>query len=121
MSTEEKQVRMLLKAVIYHYHGLDETEKIDLEKTASNLDAQEELKWALEFVSSDYITSFDRAREHVANIIGDYPRDKRVDLINMVWESNNIKGYVTEMEATAMIKFARDWHVEKELVELVMR
>ena len=39
----------------------------------------------------------------------------------MVWESNNLKGYVTEMEATAMLKLARDWKVEKELVDLVMK
>ena len=39
----------------------------------------------------------------------------------MVWQSNNLKGYVTEMEATAMLKLAKDWHVEKELVELVLK
>ena len=39
----------------------------------------------------------------------------------MVWESNNVKGYVTEMEATAMLKLAKDWNVEKELIELVLK
>ena len=39
----------------------------------------------------------------------------------MVWESNNIKGYVTEMEVTAMVKLARDWKVEPELVTLVLK
>jgi hypothetical protein len=39
----------------------------------------------------------------------------------MVWQSNNLKGYVTEMEATAMLKLARDWNVEKELIELVLK
>ena len=119
MTEQEKRVYVLLKAVIYHYHGLDEMEKIDLEETANRLNAQEELKWALEFVAKDYITAFDRAREYLNDIIGDYVKEKRIELINMVWQSNNLKGYVTEMEATAMLKLAKDWNVEKELVEII--
>lgn len=112
---------MLLKAVIYHYHGLDETEKQDLEHVSTHLQAKDELAWALDFVAQDYITAFDRARAYLNEIIGDYPKPNRVDLINMVWQSNNLKGYVTEMEATAMLKLARDWNVERELIELVLR
>ena len=118
---EEKKVIMLLKAVIFHYHGLDEEEKKDLLKTADDLDAQEEYKWALDFVAQDYLTSFDRARNYLNDIIGDYPKEKRIELINMVWLANNIKGYVTEMEATAMLKLAKDWNVQRELIELVLK
>jgi hypothetical protein len=121
MTSEEKRVYLLLKSVIYYYHGLDEVEKKDLERASSELNGQEELTWALDFVAEDYITAFDRAREFLNNIIGDYPKEKRVSLIDMVWQSNNVKGYVTEMEATAMFKLARDWNVEKELVELVLK
>jgi uncharacterized tellurite resistance protein B-like protein len=121
MTQEEKRVRILLKAVIYHYHGLDELERNDLEATAEQFDAQPELAWALEFISKDYITSFDRARIFLNDIIGDYEKDKRVELIQMVWQANNLKGYVTEMEATAMLKLAKDWNVEKELIELVLK
>ena len=39
----------------------------------------------------------------------------------MVWQANNLKGYVTEMEATAMLKLAKDWNVQKELVELYQK
>jgi hypothetical protein len=121
MTPEEKKVYMLLKAVIYHYHGLDESEKLDLEQVSTEFEAKDELAWALDFVAQDYITAFDRARSYLNNIIGDYTKPKRVDLINMVWQSNNLKGYVTEMEATAMLKLAKDWNVEKELIELVLR
>lgn len=121
MTTEEKRVQLLLKSVIFHYHGLDEAEKKDLDQISTELDAKEELGWALDFVSQDYITAFDRAREYLNHIIGDYTKNKRIDLINMVWQSNNVKGYVTEMEATAMLKLARDWNVEKELIELVLK
>lgn len=121
MTADEKRVYLLLKAVIFHYHGLDEQEKIDLEAAAQRLGAPEELKWATEFIEKDQVTSFERARAFLNDIIGDYTREKRVSLINMVWESNNLKGYVTEMEATAMIRLARDWNVEKDLVELVLK
>ena len=119
-STNEKKVFMLLKAVIFHYHGLDDEEKNDLEKTAVDLDAEAELKWALEFIGEDYISAFDRARVYLNDFIGDYPKEKRVDLINMVWQANNLKGYVTEMEANAMLKLAKDWNVQKELIDLVL-
>lgn len=121
MTEEEKRVYMLLKAVIYHYHGLDELEKNDLYETADHLKAQEELTWALEFIAKDHLSSFDRARTYLNEIIGDYAKEKRIELINMVWQANNLKGYITEMEATAMLKLAKDWSVEKELIELVMQ
>jgi len=119
-TADEKKVYMLLKSVIFHYHGLDEEEKNDLLKTAEELDAQTEYEWAMQFVAEDYFTSFDRARAYLNDIISDYPREKRIELINMVWEANNLKGYVTEMEATAMLKLAKDWNVQKELINLVL-
>lgn len=121
MLLEEKKVYMLLKSVIFHYHGLDDSEKQDLDKTASHIDAHAEYKWAMDFISEDYITAFDRARDYLNHIIGDYPREKRVELVNMVWQANNLKGYVTEMEATAMLKLARDWNVQRELIDLVLQ
>ena len=120
-SSDEKKVYMLLKSVIFHYHGLDEEERKDLDKTAVELSAHEEYKWALNFIAQDYITSFDRARDYLNDIIGDYAKDKRIELINMVWQANNLKGYVTEMEATAMLKLAKDWNVQKELIDLVLK
>lgn len=120
-STEEKKVYMLLKTVIFHYHGLDEQEKKDLIRTAEELKAPDEYKWALDFVAEDYITAFDRARNYLNDTIGDYTKEKRIELINMVWQANNLKGYVTEMEATAMLKLAKDWNVQRELIDLVLK
>ena len=120
-SSEDKRVFMLLKSVIFHYHGLDEAEKGELEKTSNELNAYSEYQWALDFIRQDYVTAFDRARDYLNQIIGDYPKKKRVELITMVWEANNQKGYVTEMEATAMLRLARDWNVKDELIGLVLQ
>lgn len=119
MTSEEKKAYLLLKSVIFHYHGLDEEEKSNLQKTADELDGHEELAWANSFIAEDYFNSFERARDYLNDIIGDYPKEKRVMFIDTVWQANNIKGYVTELEATAMLKLARDWNVEGELIELI--
>ncbi|QSE98332.1 hypothetical protein [Fulvivirga lutea] len=121
MTSEEKKAYLLLKSVIFHYHGLDDDERQNLEETADELDGHEELKWANEFIAKDYFNSFDRAREYLNDVVGDYAKEKRVMYIDMVWQANNLKGYVTELEATAMLKLAKDWNVEAELIELVKK
>ncbi|MEO1055012.1 MAG: hypothetical protein AAFX87_30540 [Bacteroidota bacterium] len=105
---------MLLKSVIFHYHGLDEEESKILKETAEKLDAQEELTWANAFIAQDYITSFERARQYLNDIVGDMPKAKRLDYVNMVWEANHLKGYATEMEAQAIVRLARDWKIDEE-------
>src|SRR6187402_611058 len=120
-SEEEKRVYMLLKSVIFHYHGLDDAEKKDLDRTAEELEAHVEYKWALDFVAEDYITAFDRARDYLNDIIGDYPKEKRIELVNMVWRANNLKGYVTEIEATSILKLQKDFNVPNELIELILK
>ena len=67
MTSEEKRVYLLLKAVIFYYHGLDPEEKVDLEGVADRLSASEELKWAVDFIEKDQFTSFERA--HISLMI----------------------------------------------------
>ena len=119
MSTQEKKAYLLLKAVIFFYHGLDDNERRILEESAVEIKAEKELEWVYEFIGEDYFTSFERARDYLGKIIGDYPYEKRLKYIDMAWKSNSQKGYITELEATAMLKLAKDWNVEKELVALV--
>ena len=121
ITSEEKKVYMLLKSVIFYYHGLDEMEKKELDKTSDELKAEAEYKWAIDYIAQDFVTAFDRARDYLNGIIGDYPKEKRINLINMVWKANNLKGYVTEMEATAMLKLAKDWNVQREFIQLVLQ
>ena len=118
-TSEEKKSFMLLKAIIFHYHGLDEEEEELLNNTADELDAHDELNWAYDFIASDYISAFERAREYMSEVMTKVEKSKRLRYINLTWRANSEKGYITEMEATAMLKLAKDWDVDTELIELV--
>jgi hypothetical protein len=116
---EEKKSLMLLKAIIFNYHGLDEDEEKILYRTAGELNAQAELKWAFDFIAQDYISAFDRARAYMNKSMNAIDKSKRLQFINLTWKANSEKGYITEMEATAMLKIAKDWEVDQELIALV--
>lgn len=119
MTSDEKKAFLLLKSVIFHYHGLDEDEQKILDDTAKELDAMDELGWAIKFISKDYITAFERARNYLNEVISPLGKEKKLSILDMVWKANNQKGYITEMEATAMLKLAKDWKIENELISLV--
>ena len=119
MNSEEKKAHLLLKTVIFHYHGLDEDEKQILELTANEIDAREELTWTTDFISQDFTTAFERAFTFLTNTIGKMPKEKRLNYLDMAWKANNQKGYITELEATAMLKFAKEWQIENELISMV--
>jgi hypothetical protein len=116
---EEKKSLMLLKAIIFHYHGLDEDEEKILYRSAGELHAQDELKWAFDFIAEDYISAFDRARGYMNESMKSLEKNMRLEFINLTWKENSEKGYITEMEATAMLKIAKDWQVDQELIALV--
>jgi len=116
---EEKRAFILLNAIIFHYHGLDEIEEKILLRLARENDADEELKWSYDFISEDYLTAFERARDYLKVQVNKLEKSKRIKFINDTWQANFEKGYITEMEATAMLKLARDWEVDSDLVHLV--
>ncbi len=119
MNTEEKKGFLLLKSVIFHYHGLDYEEQKKLEDSATTLDAKDELQWANRFISQDYYTAFDRARKYLKDIMGSLSKEKKLSYLESLWKEVCEKGYITEMEAAALLKVAKDWDVEMELITLV--
>lgn len=119
MTQEEKKAFILLKAVILYYHGLDDDERIILDETADAHDAREELAWALQFIRNDYFSAFDRAREFLRRVITDLPTPQKVDYLHEIWKDNNRKGFITEMEATAMLNLARDWNIQREFMSRI--
>ena len=110
---------MLLKAIIFHYHGLDEEEEKILYRSAGELNAEQELKWAFDFIAEDYVTAFERARTFMTETIDSIEKRKRLQFMNLTWKANSEKGYITEMEATAMLKIAKDWQVDQELIAMI--
>jgi hypothetical protein len=117
MSSEEKKIFFLLKSIIFHYHGLDDEEQQLLQESAEELQAEEELGWVNNFVAQDYLTAFDRARTYLRDIV--LEPNKKLDFLYWVWQANNAKGYITEMEATGMLRLARDWQMEADLLKKV--
>lgn len=121
MTSEQKKAFLLLKSVIFHYHGLDEGEQKILNETAANLNAHEELQWVTDFITSDPYSSFERSREYLNTLSAEWDNPTKLSYLSMVWEATNKKGYITEMEATAMFKLAKDWHIQKDLISLVRK
>ncbi len=119
MSNELKKALVLLKSLIFHYHGMDEDEKKILEEFVSKIDAWDAYQWATEFIASDYLSAFERAKEFLGKVFNALPEKKRLEYLLETWEDNHKKGYVTEMETTAMINLAKDWAIDmKFLLEI---
>ena len=113
---EKKRGIMLLKALVFHYHGLDHDERKLLEDYARDNDGYDELSWSMEFISKDYLSAFDRAREFLKKVFLKLDEKERLKCILEVWEDNHKKGYVTEMETMAIINIAKDWMVHKDFL-----
>jgi len=121
MTEEDKKAIILLKSLIFHYHGLDEDELRLLEEAAENLSARAELKWANSFIADDYISAFERSREFLSKVFNKMEKKTRLKYLLEIWEENYDKGYVTEMETTAMLHLAKDWSVEIEFMQNVRK
>ncbi len=119
MDKDLKKCSMLLKSLILHYHGLDEDEKLILEHASAKLEAEEELNWANEFISEDYLSAFERCKEFFNKNMTGYSDEVKLSQLKEVWEENHQKGYVTEMETTAMINLAKDWGLEHEMLKII--
>jgi hypothetical protein len=119
ITSEAKKAYMLLNSIIFHYHGLDEEEELILRRIADEANAGQELQWAFDFISKDYLTAYERARVFLKSAMLKLDKSKRLDFINNTWNANFEKGYITEMEATAMLKLARDWEVDEDLIQIV--
>jgi len=119
MEKDKKKALVLLKALVFHYHGLDPDEKQILEEYVKKIKADEELQWSLDFISRDYLSAFDRSREFLGKVFKKLPSEERLQYLIDTWEDNHKKGYVTEMETSAMINLAKDWSIQKEFLKSV--
>lgn len=116
MSVEEKKVFLLLLVIIFNYHGLNDVEQQILKDTASSLDAHDELDWVKSFSQPSIDESYDKIKEHINTLAVDYSDNKKLNLLTDVWDANMKKGYISEMEATAMLMLSKEWKVQKEFI-----
>ena len=121
MTTDQKKAFLLMKSVIFHNHGLAEEEIKALTETAAILEATDELKWTQEFISQDIPNAFERAREYLNQLATHWDNDTKLEHLSQVWDSTNEKGFISEMEATTILKLAKDWRIQQELMMLVRK
>lgn len=121
LNSEEKAVLILLVTVIFYYHGFDEEEEATLQGLVQELDAQEQYKWAFEFIAEDYVSSYERAREWMKGEASSFDDDGKLQILERTWRANQKKGYVTEIETAALVKIARDWNVAPGFAQVVLR
>ena len=119
MTSEQKKAFLLLKLVIFNYHGLDAGEKVILEETAQRIEGKEELQWAYQLLGVDFYDNLDKARDFFNSTIALYEKETKIEYLSMVWESTKSKGFISEMEATGILKLAKDWGVQKDLITIV--
>ncbi|MFN8437678.1 MAG: hypothetical protein U0V72_08565 [Cytophagales bacterium] len=119
--SEQKKLFLLLEALVFHYHDLDKFEIELLNETAKNLDAYQELDWAINFIKKDRSTSFERVREYLLKNMPEIAYEQKSRYIIKIWNATNKKGYVTEMEALALIKIAKDLGVENDLIKHIRK
>lgn len=119
MDNDLKKGLVLLKSLIFHYHGMDNDEKEILEKFVKSIDAWDAYEWSSEFISSDYLSAFERSKEFLGKVFDQIPAEKRLEYLVDNWEDNHKKGYVTEMETTAMINLAKGWSIDKEFFKVI--
>ena len=120
MTEETKKAVMLLKSLIFHYHGLDEDEQKLLEEAAEKISARAELSWANTFIADDYLSAFERSREFLSKVFNSMEAKDRLKYLLEIWEENYEKGYVTEMETTAILKLAEDWSIEIDFMKKII-
>lgn len=118
MNSEQKKALLLIKAIIFYYHKLNQEEADLLAQTAQDLDAKEALSWTYEFINSDFPTSTSRARAYLIENLTNTSKEEKFEILKTVWEDNEKKGYISEIEAVTMLKISKDWGLESQLLAL---
>jgi hypothetical protein len=121
MLSEEKKLLLLLHLIIFNYHGLDESEKELLSDLSKQYEAEAELDWAYNMLGNDYYVSHEKIQSWFKEAIAEIGAEKRLWYLSTVWQASVKKGFISEMEATAMLKIAHDWGIQKDLLNLIRK
>ena len=121
MLSEEKKLLLLLHLIIFNYHGLDESEKELLADLSKQYEAEAELDWAYNMLGNDYYITHEKIQSWFKEAIADIDAEKRLWYLSSVWQASVKKGFISEMEATAMLKIAHEWGIQKDLLNLIRK
>lgn len=116
MSSEEKKVYLSLLVILFNYHGLSDIEQQILGETASKIEAVDELQWVKDYALPSVDITYDKIKAYINSALDNYTEAQKLTLLGNVWNTNMQKGYVSEMEATAMLMLAKEWKVQKEFI-----
>lgn len=90
-----------------------------LRAAAMQIGGEDEMKWANDFIAEDYLSAFERSREFLSKVFLKMDSSDRIKYLIESWEENFKKGYVTEMETTAILTLSKDWNVSREFLDQV--
>ena len=121
MLTEEKKILLLLHLIIFNYHGLDKGEKELLADLANRYEAEEELNWAYSMLDNDYYSAHEKIQIWFKDAIYNITPEKKLWYLTTVWQASVKKGFTSEMEATAMLKIAHEWGIQKDLLNIIRK
>lgn len=126
MTPEEKEVLLLLEYAIFRYHGFDDNERERLENDAAAMHAQAQLEKVYAFVddilqktNQSEVAVFEATLRRIKEVFAQLPEERRLEYVIQVWNANKAKGYVTEIEAIAMLRVAKELNVQRGFVEYV--
>jgi hypothetical protein len=120
LTSEHKKTLLLLKAMVFYHHGLDEEESRMLRETAEGLGALTELQWVTDFVSTDVHTAFDRARTHLNELTA--PWDTKASCTAWGWCGKSPIARLHHRNGSYHhLKVAKDWKMQRELMGMVRK
>jgi hypothetical protein len=109
----------LLKLVVFYYPRPDEEEMDQLRDKASAWKADEDRRWAIDFVDQEPATAFQRTGEFISGLFTGKSQLEREAFLEDIWSVDIARGYVTEMQAMALLKMAQAWGLQDKLLKLL--
>jgi hypothetical protein len=119
MSAEEKRAYLILLVIIFNFHGVSDVEQQILQETATLHDAEAELEWIKEYAKPSIDEAYNKLKKYVDDTFANLTPEKKSLYLNKVWDANQQKGHVSEMEATAMLMLSKEWQIQKEFVSYI--
>lgn len=121
MEPHHRRGYFLLKLVIFFYPTPDLDETDYLMAKASAWQAEEDRRWATNFVEENPATAFERTRAWFSDQFATLSTEQREVYLTTIWRGDNPPPYVTEMQGLALMRLAQEWGILPYLKQLLGR